>query len=158
MVSKIDTPGYGYQIKKGATALTEAWDANPKLSQNHCMLGHAEEWLYEFLGGIAPAPGAAGFDKIVFQPQPVAGIDWVETTYRSIRGDVACRWRKQGGQLRIEVRVPVNASAHVHVPANARAEVTDDGAHFLRVEPGRVVYETGSGTYRFSVRPSGPYK
>jgi hypothetical protein len=158
MVSKTDTPGYGYQIKKGATALTEAWDANPKLSQNHCMLGHAEEWLYEFLGGIAPAPGAAGFDKIVFQPQPVAGIDWVETNYRSIRGDVACRWRKQGGQLRIEVRVPVNASAHVHVPANARAEVTDDGAHFLRVEPGRVVYETGSGTYRFSVRAGGPYK
>jgi hypothetical protein len=152
MVSKTATPGYGYQIGKGATALTEAWDANPRLSQNHCMLGHAEEWLYEFLGGIAPASDSIGFDKIVFQPQPVAGLDWVETTYRSIRGEAACRWRREGHQLRIEVSVPVNASARIYVPAGSREEVTGDGARFLRAEPGRMVYEAGSGTYRFSAR------
>ncbi len=158
MVSKTDTPGYGYQIKKGATSLTEAWDANPNLSQNHCMLGHAEEWLYEFLGGIAPAPGAVGFDRIVFQPQPVRGIDWAETTYRSIRGEAVCRWRREAGGLRIEVRVPVNATASVYLPATSRADITEDGARFLRAEPGRMVYEVGSGSYRFSVRASGAYK
>jgi hypothetical protein len=152
MVSKTGTPGYGYQIEHGATSLTEAWDANPKLSQNHCMLGHVEEWFYEFLGGIAPAPDAAGFDKIVFQPQPVEGIDWVETTYHSIRGETACRWRREGNQVRIEVRVPVNATAQIYVPAETRDQVTDDGARFLRAEPGRMVYEAGSGAYRFRTR------
>jgi alpha-L-rhamnosidase len=158
MVSKTDTPGYGFQIQKGATALTEAWDANPRLSQNHCMLGHAEEWIYEFLGGIAPAADAVGFDKIVFQPQPATGVDWVETTYRSIRGETACRWRREGNQLRIEVRVPVNATARIYVPAASREDVTGDGARFLRAEPGRMVYQAGSGTYRFSARAAAQRK
>lgn len=33
-------PGYAYQLSQGATALTEAWDANRNSSQNHFMLGH----------------------------------------------------------------------------------------------------------------------
>ena len=28
MVNQDDKPGYGYRLKKGATSLTEAWDAN----------------------------------------------------------------------------------------------------------------------------------
>src|SRR5690606_22352593 len=28
MINQDDKPGYGYQLKQGATALTEAWDAN----------------------------------------------------------------------------------------------------------------------------------
>ena len=52
MLERTDTPSYGYQLAQGATALTEAWDANPTSSQDHFMLGHAEEWFYRGLGGI----------------------------------------------------------------------------------------------------------
>ncbi len=52
MLERTDTPSYGYQLAKGATALTEAWDADPNSSQDHFMLGHAEEWFYRGLGGI----------------------------------------------------------------------------------------------------------
>src|ERR1017187_7115749 len=47
-------PSYAGQIARGATALTEAWDANPNSSQNHLMLGHIEEWFYAGLAGIRP--------------------------------------------------------------------------------------------------------
>ncbi|HEX2970723.1 MAG TPA: family 78 glycoside hydrolase catalytic domain, partial [Tepidisphaeraceae bacterium] len=40
LVCQPDGPGYAYQLRHGATTLTEAWDANPASSQNHCMLGH----------------------------------------------------------------------------------------------------------------------
>ena len=52
MLERTDTPSYGYQLAQGATSLTEAWDANPTSSQDHFMLGHAEEWFYRGLGGI----------------------------------------------------------------------------------------------------------
>src|ERR1019366_6416867 len=42
--SGTNTAGYGYILNQGATALTEAWDANPSSSQDHFMLGHITEW------------------------------------------------------------------------------------------------------------------
>lgn len=45
-----DPPSYGSQLEAGATSLTEAWDANPKSSQDHFMLGGAEEWFYRRAG------------------------------------------------------------------------------------------------------------
>ena len=38
MLSRTDPPSYGDQLRRGATTLTEAWDANPNSSQNHFML------------------------------------------------------------------------------------------------------------------------
>jgi hypothetical protein len=52
MLSRTDSPSYGFQLSKGATTLTEAWDTNPASSQNHFMLGHGEEWFYRGLAGI----------------------------------------------------------------------------------------------------------
>src|SRR5439155_3408172 len=52
LLSQTDPPSYGSQLARGATTLTEAWDANPKVSQNHLMLGHAEIWFYEYLSGL----------------------------------------------------------------------------------------------------------
>lgn len=39
MLKQSTGPGYLYQLAKSATSLTEAWDANPRSSQNHAMLG-----------------------------------------------------------------------------------------------------------------------
>jgi len=52
MNARDDVPGYGYQLKKGATALTESWPALENVSNNHLMLGHLMEWFYSGLGGI----------------------------------------------------------------------------------------------------------
>ena len=47
MNSRTDAPGYGYQLAKGATALTESWQALENVSNNHLMLGHLMEWFYQ---------------------------------------------------------------------------------------------------------------
>jgi alpha-L-rhamnosidase len=52
MNNQSDRPGYGMQLKRGATSLTEAWDANPGSSQNHFMLGQIDEWFFHDLAGI----------------------------------------------------------------------------------------------------------
>ena len=60
MINQDERPGYGYQLKKGATSLTEAWDANHHASHNHFMLGHITEWFYKDLVGIDTDPDGAG--------------------------------------------------------------------------------------------------
>ena len=46
MNSRDDVPGYGYQLKHGATALTETGRLIRIVSNNHFMLGHLMEWFY----------------------------------------------------------------------------------------------------------------
>jgi len=48
MNNRDDVPGYGYQLKKGATTLTESWAALEEVSNNHLMLGHLMEWFFMF--------------------------------------------------------------------------------------------------------------
>jgi alpha-L-rhamnosidase len=95
MVTRVDGPGYADQLRKGATTLTEAWDANPASSQNHCMLGHVEEWFYTGLAGINPDPSAAGFRKVIIAPR------WWEIWSGSVSAtsrSAARSGRRGGGQ------------------------------------------------------------
>ena len=112
-----ERPGYGYQLARGATSLTEAWDANPRSSQNHFMLGQIIEWFYGDLAGLAPDPEFPGFERVRIRPQPVAGIDWARAAHASPRGRVAVQWRRDKGVFHLDVDLPPNTSAEVWMPA-----------------------------------------
>jgi hypothetical protein len=157
MLIRDDGPGYAYQLKKGATSLTEAWDTNPGSSQNHCMLGHIEEWFYRGIGGIASDPAGPGFNKIIIKPQIVGDLKWVKCGYDSPYGRIESNWHREAQKLTMEVTIPANTTAIVYVPADDAAGVTEsgkpaeiaDGVKFLRMDHGAAVYAVGSGTYRF---------
>ena len=151
-----DKPGYGYQLKMGATSLTEAWNARAGSSQDHFMLGQIQEWFYHDLAGIQDAPGGAGFKKIVIAPQPVGDVNWVKASFDSVRGKIVCDWKRDEKKFTLDVTIPPNTTATVYVPAKS-AEVFEsgkpaqksDGVNFLRMENGRAVFEVESGSYRF---------
>ena len=152
-----DKPGYGMQLKKGATSLTEAWDAGRDSSQNHFMLGQIQEWFYHDLAGIQNAPDSAGFKKIVINPQPVGDVTWVKASHNSIRGKIASDWKRDGHQFFLNVTIPANTTATVFVPAQSADGVTEsgrpaaqsDGVKFLREENGRAIFDIASGEYSF---------
>ncbi len=158
MNARDDVPGYGFQLRKGATALTESWAARRDVSNNHMMLGHLMEWLYSGLGGIRQAAGSTGFAAIEIDPQPVGDITWVRASHRSIRGEIVCSWRVEGGRFLLDAEVPVGAAARVHVPAASAEGITESGipagraagVRFAGMEAGRAVFEVGSGVFRFS--------
>jgi hypothetical protein len=144
-----DKPGYGMQLKRGATSLTEAWDAAPGPSQNHFMLGQIQEWFYHDLAGIQNAPGSAGFKEIIINPQPVGDVTWVNASYNSIRGKIVSDWKRDGGKFTLKVSIPANTTATVFVPAQSASAVKVEGAAFLRMENDRAVFAIGSGDYTF---------
>ena len=160
MVCQEDGPGYMHQLQKGATSLTETWDAFPGWSQNHCMLGHAEEWFYRGLGGIVPDPSAPGFKRFDVKPQVVGNLAGATVNYDSVFGRITSDWKREGKTFVLKVAVPPNTTAVVHVPAvdpdavqeSNRPAAQADGVRFLRTEGDSAVFEVGSGEYRFTSR------
>src|SRR4029078_10305512 len=97
---------YGAQLARGATTLTEAWDANPKNSQNHLMLGHAESWFFEWLVGIQIDLAQTPPRQIVMRPTPVGDVTWAEASHESALGPIACRWERQVDRYHMRLSLP----------------------------------------------------
>ena len=124
------------------------------------MLGHIVEWFYHDLAGLGCDPDGPGWRKIIIRPNPVRNLDWVRASYNSVHGRVETAWEKVGNELRLNIRIPANATATVIVPAKSVASVSEsghglDGAQGVRVlrsKMGCVVLAVESGTYRFVAR------
>jgi alpha-L-rhamnosidase len=132
MLERTDSPSYGYQLAQGATTLTEAWDANPSSSQDHFMLGHAEEWFYRGLGGINVDFSAESPRKIELRPKLVGKLNWVQTRYVSAWGPIESNWRRGPAQTAYEFTIPANATATVTLNTTSPHDVKIDGH-----EPGK---------------------
>jgi alpha-L-rhamnosidase len=157
MINQDDRPGYGYQLKKGATSLTEAWDADRQSSHNHFMLGQITEWFYKDLVGIDVDPDGPGFKKIIIRPAPIGDLAWAEAVYRSVRGPISVRWDHSGDRFKLAATIPANTSGTVYLPATAGNSVLENGIEaaispgvlFLRREGDRDIYSIQSGSYLF---------
>lgn len=117
MNSRDDVPGYGMQLKKGATALTESWQALESSSNNHLMLGHIMEWMYGYLGGIRQAPGSAGWKEVIIAPHPVGDVTDCNVTYKTPLGPVKVHWWFEGDLVRIQYTAPRAMKIQVINPA-----------------------------------------
>jgi len=159
MNNQSERPGYGYQLQRGATSLTEAWDAARGPSQNHFMLGHIMEWFYHDLAGIGIDPAVPAFKRIVIKPTTPGDLDWVKVSYNSIYGKIESHWSIANGKLTLDVTIPPNTTAVVYVPAPTGAQIMESGkpadqavgVKFLRWEDGAAVYDVAAGRYSFSV-------
>jgi alpha-L-rhamnosidase len=155
MNSRSDVPGYGMQIAKGATALTESWAALPTVSNNHFMLGHLMEWFYSGIGGIRQDEGSIAFDKIKIKPEIVGDLTAANTSYNSPYGLITSKWKKTADIFTLEVEIPVNAKAVIYLPSLAKAVITEEhNAAFTNVgeENGNSKIAVGSGYYKFNVQ------
>ncbi|MDW5598591.1 family 78 glycoside hydrolase catalytic domain [Conexibacter stalactiti] len=166
-------PSWGYMIGNGATTIWERWDGirvdggfqDPGMNSfNHYGLGSIGDWLYGAVGGIAPDPDAPGYRRIVVRPTPGGTLTDANASVESDYGQARSAWSRDGRRMRLDVEVPVNAVAEVHVPRAVGQEVREagevpsqrEGVRFLRSEPDALVYEVGSGSYRFIAADPGP--
>jgi hypothetical protein len=157
MNSKTDVPGYGYQLAKGATSLTESWAALKYVSNDHMMLGHLMEWFYSGIGGIRQAPGSNSYNKIIIYPELIGDLTWAETTYKTIHGDVTCNWKIEKNNILMHIKIPVNSTAIVSIPQTNASYIFDNEnlismikiIKVLEVSSTRTLLEIPSGEYNF---------
>jgi alpha-L-rhamnosidase len=153
MNNRSDVPGYGYQLAKGATALTESWQGADNASNNHFMLGHLMEWFYSGLGGIRPAENSVAFREINIRPEPVDGVTSAQASYLSPYGLISSDWKKEGVSFYLKVEVPANTTATIYLPAKEDAMILENGKIVKQktYQDGRTIIKVGSGKYSYKV-------
>lgn len=159
MNNRNDVPGYGFQLAKGATALTESWQGARDASNNHFMLGHLMEWFYSGLGGIKSANNSVAFREINIKPELVGDISSAKASYESPYGLIATNWKKTNDRFYLEVTIPTNTKAKVFLPAKRASSIIEsgkplkgqNGLEILPAKNGSVPVKVGSGVYRFEV-------
>lgn len=153
-------PSLGYMLSKGATTIWELWNGDtgdPGMnSGNHVMLtGDLVIWLFENVAGIASDSRGSAFEHLVMRPTPLAGLTAVDASYRSRFGTIVSKWHAGADGLAWRVKIPVNTTAEVWLPADNADQVTEGGKDVrraagvmsLRREKGFAVLELESGMY-----------
>jgi len=144
MMTRPDYPSFGYQLAQGATTLWEQWSEKGAMhSHDHAMFGGVGASFYTRLGGIEPL--APGYAKIRVKPVFPAGLDWVETRLRTVRGPIASAWRKDGTVISLEVEIPEGATAVVILQAPGDR---DEAAEAREIGPGRYRFELETAATR----------
>ncbi len=119
-------PGWGFQVRQGATTIWERWNswtpddgfADPGMnSLNHAALGSVADWLHEHLAGLAP--GEPGYARALIRIRPVPGIDWAWASHESPHGRHAVDWRADARRVEVTVEVPPNTLADVVLPGRS---------------------------------------
>lgn len=148
-----DVPGYGFQLKHGATALTESWQAYESVSNNHFMLGHLMEWFYSGLAGIRQTKNSVAFKEVEIRPEPVGDVKDAKATFYSPYGVISSEWRKTEEKFEAIISIPANSTAVVYLPAKKGAVVLMNGKKVIvQYEEEKAVLKTGSGKYIFEVK------
>jgi alpha-L-rhamnosidase len=164
-------PSWGYMIANGATTLWELWQqkTGPSMnSHNHPMFGSVGTWLFQALAGINQPEGHSGFRNILIQPKMVRDLRYVTGTIYTPRGRIHCGWSRSARHICLDVTIPVNAHAEIHLPKfdwegitltendkqiyNGQKFLTGmSGIQMVEETQGEVIIKIGSGQYRFQL-------
>ena len=124
MLNHYDVPGYGYQIKKGQTTLTEQWNPDHGASMNHFMMAHIENLLIPDLLGIQRHG-----DLIEIAPHPVGDLTWCKGSTMSAFGTVSVSWKIKNDKFLMDIEIPTGGFADVYMPFSDHAETVHEGHH-----------------------------
>lgn len=139
MFNHEEAPGYGFQLKFGATTLTEQWDPRQGSSWNHFMMGQIDEWFFNSLVGIRPYAASTlenqqnkskqGYQKFIIAPQPVGDLKFVKSSYETLYGTIVVDWARQDGTFTLNVSVPVNTTAVIYLPGGKEPKEVQSGTY-----------------------------
>ena len=164
-------PGYLWPLLHfGLTSLPEHWEGGG--THEHPFFGSVGAFFYKWLGGIQPDDLAPGFKHFWIRPSIDNPLEFVNSSYRSIRGLIRSEWRKSGSALSLEVEVPANATADVEIPKfGYAAPQIEEGGQVIWSEgkpvertdilaatdlPEAVRFRVSGGTYQFRVDSQEP--
>jgi alpha-L-rhamnosidase len=156
---KTDFPSWNYALRNGRTTITERWSDGG--SQNHLVLGAAiDPWFYEGLAGINHDENTPGFKKFTIKPFiPDHDLDWVSASLNTMYGMLSSSWHKKQEGLALDIQVPANTRATIHLPVSKGALITEGGEKLSGVKGIKIVtstetetvVEAGSGSFSFFI-------
>jgi alpha-L-rhamnosidase len=165
MLAKTDYPSWGYMLGLGATTIWERWNSvnldgtvntESMNSLNHANFGTCAEWFYRGILGIDMLQ--PGFRQILINPQVGGGLTSAQGYYDSIPGRIASAWQFTNNVLTLQVTIPENTTAEIHVPTTNASAITESGVPaasspgvtYVGISNSAAIYTVGSGNYLFT--------
>jgi alpha-L-rhamnosidase len=153
-------PGWAHIVAAGGTFTWEDWQPSDLVgdSMSHGWGSSALVAMQESLLGVSfLEPNPDGTVRLSVAP-PASGLGRASGTVPTVAGTVSVSWQRRGGGVTLDLEVPANASALVHLPATDPSSVREGGVPAERalgvaVSPpvaGRAEVSVGSGSYRFT--------
>jgi len=159
-------PGYAQILKEGATFTWESWDARRTGdSESHGWGATVLAVLQDDVLGVrVAAPGGASVAvEIPKTATPASGLTRASGIVSTQRGPIPITWTRAtaSGRETIDVTIPANVTAIVHLAGSGvaavneggRSVVDDPGVSDVRAAHGDVVMTVGSGHYSFAGSP-----
>ena len=163
IVTQTTRPSWGYMVSKGATTIWERWDMDtrdPGMNSEALLIqaGNLDAWFYQCLAGINYDLQQPGFKNVIIHPRLVGDLAWVKAHHDSPYGRIASAWKRENGQLTMDITIPVNSTAIVYVPTQDLSSVKESGRNarnakgvkYLRMVGDAAMFAVGSGKYQFS--------
>lgn len=124
LLLQTESPSWLAPLRLGATTVWERWDSmrpdgtlNPgeMTSFNHYALGAVADFLHRRIAGLAP--DAPGYARLRIAPLLTDRLDAARATLRTPYGHAESGWhRSDDGAVRLDVTVPIGATARVDLP------------------------------------------
>lgn len=132
-------PSWLYPVTHGATTIWERWNSwsekgfgNPKMNSfNHYAYGAVVDWFYGTLCGIRPCEESPGFRKFVIAPKVDPEMQYAAADFHSPCGRIRSAWKHCGTDLIIEVEIPANTEACLHLPDTAEQLLSPGKYQFI---------------------------
>lgn len=166
MLAKTDYPSWGYEVGLGATSILELWNslnadgtvnsgADGMNSLNHANFGTCAEWFYRGILGIDGLQ--PGFSKILIAPQVGGDLTAAQGGYESVQGEIDSAWQLTNGALTLNVAIPANTTAEIHVPTTNSAAIAESGTAassspgvtYVGYSNNAAVFDVVAGSYHF---------
>jgi len=143
-------PSWLAMVDRGATTVWELWnglDAGGTAHQslNHYSKGAVVSFLHRYTAGLRQAPGSAGWDRVIIEPRPGAGITSAATSHLGPHGQITVAWTlskgasgprgTDDGVLTLTADIPSGTTAEVLLPGEPAAAV-GPGHHTFTAAPG----------------------
>ncbi|CAJ2507101.1 Uu.00g082870.m01.CDS01 [Anthostomella pinea] len=137
MLLQTTVPSWLYQVVMGGTTTWERWDSllpngdlNPgsMTSFNHYAFGSVANWIFQTIGGLAPAE--PGWKTIKVGVVPGSNVTEAQASYLSPYGIVSTDWHVDEDGFHLSLVVPPNARAEVVLPkTNGEILAVGSGTH-----------------------------
>ena len=166
LLNRTDYPSWLYPVTMGATTIWERWDGqkpdstfqDPGMNSfNHYAYGAIGKWLYQVVAGIGIDEADPGYRHVIIHPRPGGGLTSARATHESMYGTILSGWELDGDALTMEVEIPANTRATIHIPGKP-GTVKLNGESLTATEtdheetPSGTLVRTGSGKYVFRTK------
>jgi alpha-L-rhamnosidase len=155
MVTQEQSPGWLHMVKDERSTMGENLNAQGYGTGHHPFSTNVGFWLYYFIGGIMPMVEHPGFDRFTLRPGFQTDIEWVNTSYQSLKGKIISNWKRKGEEIYYTISIPANSTAIVEIPSNNRivsesGKPVSDIKFIQKMDSDKFLIS--SGNYNFLIR------